>query len=102
LTNLHLGCNKIPEEQINGIIAMDRFDVLCSIPIKELKEGSVIELDLAGCFLGREGAIVLSKYLKANSGNLTSLNVSHNCLSTKSIQRIASAITFGLGSKASQ
>ena len=63
LTSLHLGCNNIPEEQMKTIIAMDKFDVLCAVPVKELKANSITELDLSGESLGAEGAIVLFTYI---------------------------------------
>jgi Ran GTPase-activating protein (RanGAP) involved in mRNA processing and transport len=79
LSNLHIGCNKIPEEQMRVFIAMDKLDVLCAVPIKKLKANSITELDLAGKSLGTEGALVLSTYLKADAnGSLASLTISHN------------------------
>ena len=68
LSSLHLGMNGIPEEQMKAIIAMDKFDVFCAVPVKELKAGSIKELDLAGKSLGTEGALVLATYLKEDSG----------------------------------
>jgi Ran GTPase-activating protein (RanGAP) involved in mRNA processing and transport len=82
LSNLHIGCNDIPEEQMRVFISMDKLDVLCAVPIKELKANSVImELDLAGKSLGTEGALVLSTCLKADtSGALSSLDLSGNSI----------------------
>jgi Ran GTPase-activating protein (RanGAP) involved in mRNA processing and transport len=83
LSNLHIGCNDIPEEQMRVFISMyNKLDVLCAVPIKELKANSVImELDLAGKSLGTEGALVLSTCLKADtSGALSSLDLSGNSI----------------------
>jgi Ran GTPase-activating protein (RanGAP) involved in mRNA processing and transport len=81
LSNLHIGCNEIPEEQMRVFIAMDKFDVLCAVPIKELKANSITELDLAEKSLGVEGALVLSTYLKADaSGSLSQLDLSGNSI----------------------
>jgi hypothetical protein len=74
LSSLHLGHNNIPEEQMKAIIAMDKFDVICAVPVKELKAGSITELDLAGKSLGVEGALVLATYLNA-SGSMSSVNL---------------------------
>jgi hypothetical protein len=63
LSNLHIGQNEIPEEQMRAIIAMNKFDVLCAVPVKELKANSITELDLSGKSLGIEGALVLSTHL---------------------------------------
>jgi hypothetical protein len=77
LSNLHIGYNNIPEEQMRVFIAMDKLDVLCAVPIRELKANSITELDLAGKSLGTEGALVLSTYLKADtSGSLSKLTFS--------------------------
>ena len=59
------------------IIAMDKFDVLCAVSVKELKADSITELDLAGKSLGAEGALVLATYLK-DSGALASLEITGN------------------------
>jgi hypothetical protein len=48
---------------MRAIIAMDKFDILCAVPVKELKANSITELDLSGKFIGTEGALVLSTYL---------------------------------------
>jgi hypothetical protein len=73
LSSLHLGQSNIPEEQMKAIIAMDKFDVLCAVPVRELKADSITELDLAGKSLGVEGALVLATYLKEDSGSLSKL-----------------------------
>jgi Ran GTPase-activating protein (RanGAP) involved in mRNA processing and transport len=67
LPELHVGCNNIPTELLQRFIAMDKFDVLCAVPVKELKADAITELDLSGKSLGLEGASVLSAYLKDNS-----------------------------------
>ena len=77
LSNLHVGQNSIPEEQMKAIIKMDKFDVLCAVPVKELKADSLKELDLSGQCLGAEGALVLSTCLHDN-GALASLDISNN------------------------
>ena len=79
LSNLHVGQNSIPEEQMRAIIEMDKFDVLCAVPVKELKADSLKELDLSGQSLGVEGALVLSTCLHDN-GALASLNLANNNL----------------------
>merc|ERR1719390_241838 len=58
LSNIHVGENSIPKEQMKAIIAMDKFAVRCAVPVKELKAGLLRELDLPGKSLG-EGALVL-------------------------------------------
>jgi Ran GTPase-activating protein (RanGAP) involved in mRNA processing and transport len=66
LSNLHIGQNMLSgtrEWQMRAIIAMDKFDILCAVPVKELKANSITELDLSGKFIGTEGALVLSTYL---------------------------------------
>ena len=77
LSNLHVGQNSIPEEQMRAIIEMDKFDVLCAVPVKELKADSLKELDLSGKSLGVEGALVLSTCLHDN-GALAKLDISSN------------------------
>ena len=79
LSSLHLGRNQIPQEQMNAIIALQQFDVLCAVPVKELKAGSITELDLACKSLGTEGALVLANYL-TDCGELASLNLAGNFL----------------------
>jgi hypothetical protein len=77
LASLHLGSNDIPEEQIRTIIAMDKFDYLCAVPVKQLKAGSISSLNLAGRSLGAEGALVLSAGLN-DAIALSDLNLSNN------------------------
>ena len=77
LSNLHVGQNQIPVEQMKCIIAMDKFDVLCAVPVKEMKANSITELDLSAKSLGPEGALVLSTYLEDN-GAMSILDVSKN------------------------
>ena len=74
-----MGHNQIPEAQMLQIIAMERFDVLCAVPVKELKENSITEVDLAGQSLGVEGALVLAEYIKHNNSVIT-LDISNNQL----------------------
>ena len=54
----------------------------CLIPIKELKENTITELDMSGKNLGVDGAVVLATYLKDN-GALSSLNLKDNQLASK-------------------
>jgi Ran GTPase-activating protein (RanGAP) involved in mRNA processing and transport len=77
LTSLHVGCNGISEDKMQAIIDTDRLHVLCAVPVKDLRDNAVTELDLAGRSLGVEGALVLSNCLMNNS-SLTSLNISRN------------------------
>jgi hypothetical protein len=93
LSNLHIGCNEIPKRQMRVFITMDKFDVLCAVPIKELKANSITQLDLAGKSLGTEGAQVLSTYLKADaSGALVSLNLAQNKLGVEGTKHIAEVL----------
>ena len=94
LSSLHLGMNGIPEEQMKAIIAMDKLDVLCSVP--ELKAGSITELDLAGKALGTEGALVLATYLKEDSGSLSKLKMDKYELP---VQEIKTATELDLSNK---
>jgi hypothetical protein len=91
-----LDATKIPEKEMQFFIAMGKFDVLCAVPVKELKEDSnmfsfsssaipetkktTTELDLAGQSLGAEGALVLSTCLE--NGVLSKLDLSDNNNST--------------------
>ena len=91
LSNLHLGQNSIPEEQMRAIIEMDKFEVLCAVPVKELKADSLKELDLSGQSLGVEGALVLSTCLHDNWA-LASLNLANNNLTGYGIVALAEAL----------
>ena len=51
---------------MKSIIAMNKFDVLCAVPVKEMKANSITELDLSGKSLGTEGALVLATYMEDN------------------------------------
>ena len=77
LTSLHVGCNGISEGKMQDFITMDSLHVLCAVPVKDLRDNAVTELDLAGRSLGVEGALVLSNCLMYNS-SLTSLDISCN------------------------
>ena len=93
LSNLHVGQNSIPEEQMRAIIEMDKFDVLCAVPVKELKADSLKELDLSGQCLGAEGALVLSTCLHDN-GALASLNLANNKLGPEGAKHLATALPY--------
>ena len=90
LSNLHVGQNSIPEEQMKSIIAMDKFDVLCAVPVKEMKANSITELDLSGKSLGVEGALVLATYMEDNPVSI--LNVSKNDLGPEGAKTLAPAM----------
>jgi hypothetical protein len=93
LSSLHLGGNNISEEQMQLFIDMDKFDVLCGVPVKELKADSITELDLSGKSLGVEGALVLSASLKANaSGSLSKLDLSKNDLRSEGLSAVSEAL----------
>ena len=76
---------------MKAIIALDKFDVLCAVPVKELKADSITELDLAGKSLGTEGALVLATYLNAN-GALVTLNISQNDIGAEGAKHLAPAL----------
>ena len=90
-SNLHVGHNSIPEEQMKSIIAMNKFDVLCAVPVKELKANSITELDLSGKSLGTEGALVLATYMEDN-GTLVNLNISNNSVGPEGAQALVPAM----------
>jgi Ran GTPase-activating protein (RanGAP) involved in mRNA processing and transport len=90
LSNLHVGLNGIPKEQMRAIIDMDKFDVLCAVPIRELKANSITELGLSGKSLGTEGALVLSAYLKDSV--LSKLDLSGNELRSEGLSVIAEVL----------
>ena len=89
-SNLHVGHNSIPEEQMKSIIAMNKFDVLCAVPVKEMKANSITELDLSGKSLGAEGALVLATYMEDNPMSI--LNVSKNDLGPEGAKTLAPAM----------
>ena len=89
-SNLHVGHNSIPEEQMKSIIAMNKFDVLCAVPVKEIKANSITELDLSGKSLGAEGAPVLATYMEDNPMSI--LNVSKNDLGPEGAKTLAPAM----------
>ena len=62
---------------MKSIIAMNKFDVLCAVPVKEMKANSITELDLSGKSLGVEGALVLATYMEDN-GALSKLDIQNN------------------------
>ena len=66
--------------------------MLCAVPVKELKAGSIKELDLAGKSLGTEGALVLATYLKEDSRSLASLNLAGNDLRIEGAKIIAEVL----------
>ena len=76
---------------MRAIIEMDKFDVLCAVPVKELKADSLKELDLSGQSLGAEGALVLSTCLHDN-GALASLNLANNNLGAEGAQHLAKVL----------
>jgi hypothetical protein len=90
LSNLHVGRNGILKEQMRAIIDMDKFDVLCAVPVRELKANSITELDLSGKSLGTEGALVLSAYLKDSV--LSKLDLSGNELRSEGLSVIAEVL----------
>jgi Ran GTPase-activating protein (RanGAP) involved in mRNA processing and transport len=87
LSNLHVGQNNIPNEQMKAIIEMDKFDVLCAVPVKELKADSITELDLSEQSLGTEGVLVLSTHLQGNRA-LTSVNLLNNDIQLAQVQEL--------------
>jgi hypothetical protein len=76
---LHIGRNDIPDNWVAKIIdqveQQGRMGTLCAVPIKELKQDAILELNLHGNQLGTEGTYVLSTYLMHNT-RLTALDIS--------------------------
>ena len=58
-----------------AIVAMDTFDVICAVPVVELKVNHLTELNFSGELLGMEGFFVLSASLKGST-SLLSLDIS--------------------------
>jgi len=83
--------NNIPKEQMLTIIAMDKFDVLCAVPVKEMKANSITELDLSGKSLGTEGALVLASYMEDN-GAMSVLDVSNNEIGAEGAKALGQAM----------
>ena len=76
---------------MKSIIAMDKFDVLCAVPVKEMKANSITELDLSGKSLGTEGALVLATYMEDN-GAMSILNVSNNNIGAEGAKALVPAM----------
>ena len=92
LTDLHVGQNRIPAQIMEQLIAVARFEVLCEVPVRALKENSMItELDLAGRSLGMEGAMVVCTHLKSNR-TVTSVDLSGNLLRAEGAMYIAETL----------
>jgi Ran GTPase-activating protein (RanGAP) involved in mRNA processing and transport len=82
LSNLHVGSNNIPEEQMKEMIATalskETMKTMCEVP---LKNKTLTELDLTGKGLGTEGALVIAGYL-SNNVCLRKINLSNNRMAT--------------------
>jgi Leucine-rich repeat (LRR) protein len=83
LTSLHIGCNEIPVENMNEIIALveakPAMKLLCAVPFRDT---TIAELDVSRRSLGVEGAIVVRRYLE-NNGALVTLLMANNRMATK-------------------
>jgi Leucine-rich repeat (LRR) protein len=93
MTSLHVGMNRIPEEEMREIMAiamrMDSMKILCEIPFKDK---TLAELDVSGKNLSMEGALVVAEYLDGN-GALTSLDISDNSLYAVGAKLLAEALS---------
>jgi hypothetical protein len=78
LTSLHVGENRIPEQEMREIMTiamrMDSMKILCEVPFKDK---TITKLDVSGKNLGLEGALVVAEYLDGN-GALSKLDASAN------------------------
>ena len=72
---------------IEAVEAQGKLEVFCTIPVKELKDNSITELDVSKRNLGVDGAVVLSHYIKDN-GELSSLNLLKNSIGVKQAQEL--------------
>jgi len=88
LSSLNVLGNSIGQEQMLSLIKSSEQQGLitqfCLIPIKELKENTITELDMSGKNLGVDGAVVLATYLKDN-GTLSKFTFSGELVDSKPV-----------------
>ena len=74
-----------------AVLQHPALEVFCEIPMKQMREDSLTELNLEYKGIGAHGAIVLSDLLKF-SRSLTSLNLQHNEIGAGGAQAIAAVL----------
>ena len=70
---------EVPRELLLATIALAASGTVAGVPVQELREGSVDELDLDGCCVGPAGAQLVGMLLSAN-GAVTDVSLSNNNL----------------------
>ena len=94
LKRLNLCANDLGSESktiAQAVLQHTSMEVFCEIPMKELRAGSLTELNMTKKFIGIHGAIVLADLLEVSSP-LTDLNLEENGIGDEGAKALAEVL----------
>ena len=94
LNSLNLCSNDLGEGSdtiAQAVLQHPALEVFCKIPMKQMREDSLTELNLCGNGIGAHGAAVLASLLKFSRA-LASLDLRHNLIEDDGARAIADSL----------